>query len=76
MDELKQLTQDCLETIELLSGCLFAGEDISDDDVLNITSRLHDRFRAIAPDWHGVLPLETPERNETTEEVIERLKHS
>lgn len=76
MDELKQLAQDCLETIELLSSCIFADADISEEDLFDITARLHDRFRAIAPDWSGVLPLESPESTESTEESIERLKRA
>jgi hypothetical protein len=76
-DELKQLVQDCLEAYDMLTDRILVAHldyELSDDEIFALFSRLHDRFRAIAPDWPQMnISLETPDVKETTLERLKRL---
>lgn len=74
MEELLQLTQDCLEAYEMLSSQITVANldrELDEEEIFLLFSHLHERFRVLAPDWPGTLPLETPEEKET---ILERFK--
>ncbi len=77
IDAFKQLLQDCLEAYEMLSTQITVAHldyELDDEELFQVFFALTDRFRALAPDWPGVLPLETPEVKETTWQRLQRLR--
>jgi hypothetical protein len=78
-ERLYKLIHDCLDAYEMLSHQITVANldyELDDDEMYTVFARLHDRFRALAPDYPGILPLETPDITETTEELVKRLTRS
>src|SRR5689334_20748373 len=73
IDALTALAADLLDAYEMLSSCLFAGEEITDRESFEVLYALEVRLRVLAPNYPKLLPQESPDITESTQERITRL---